>query len=93
MTAVRSRISRRVITEQHIALTSQFRRRQQRKGKGAEIEEDERVGVVDTKLNAAEVVRKCTALIQRRGGIESQIPVVIEGELHECFAHIPEHLE
>ncbi|CEQ38741.1 SPOSA6832_00198, partial [Sporobolomyces salmonicolor] len=54
---LRSRISRRVITEQHIALTSQFRERQRRKGKEkATAEEETRVGSVDTKLNAADVV-------------------------------------
>lgn len=91
---LRSRISRRVITEQHIALTSQFRERQRNKGKGKGRAEDElRVGVVDTKLNAAEVVNKCVELIKGRGGAEGTVPVDLEGDLDASFAYIPEHLE
>ncbi|GAA5861180.1 hypothetical protein JCM8547_008510 [Rhodosporidiobolus lusitaniae] len=93
---LRSRISRRVITEQHIALTSQFRERQRRgKGKGKErAQEDEnRVGVVDTKLNAADVVRKCAALLKALGGPEGNVPVEIEGATETTFAYLSEHLE
>ncbi|GAA5896612.1 hypothetical protein JCM5296_004189 [Sporobolomyces johnsonii] len=91
---LRSRISRRVITEQHIALTSQFRERQRRKGKEkATAEEETRVGSVDTKLNAAEVVRRCAELLKERGGPEGQVPIVIEGATDVSFAYISEHLE
>lgn len=90
---LRSRISRRVITEQHIALTSQFRERQ-RKGKGKRRAVDEqRVGIVDTHINAADVVRKCEELIARRGGVEATVPIKLEGALDETFAYISEHLE
>lgn len=78
------------LSEQHIALTSQFRERQ-RKGTANEVER--RVGVVDTRLNAAEVARKCAELIAGRGGPEGMVPVVLEGELEATFAFIPEHLE
>ncbi|KAG0662963.1 hypothetical protein C6P46_003051 [Rhodotorula mucilaginosa] len=88
---LRSRISRRVITEQHLALTAQFRERQ-RKGK-ARAEDETRVGIVDTKLNAADVVRKCAELIKALGGPESQVPIVIEGATERTFAYISEHLE
>ncbi|ORY39259.1 branched-chain alpha-ketoacid dehydrogenase [Leucosporidium creatinivorum] len=91
---LRSRISRRVITEQHIALTSQFRERQRSldKGKGREVDE-QRVGIVDTRLKAAEVVRRCEELIRRRGGAEATVPIRLEGMLEDEFAYIDEHLE
>lgn len=91
---LRSRISRRVITEQHIALTSQFRERQRSldKGKSREVD-DQRVGIVDTRLKAAEVVRRCEELIRRRGGAEATVPIRLEGMLADEFAYIDEHLE
>ncbi|GAA5969093.1 hypothetical protein JCM11641_007465 [Rhodosporidiobolus odoratus] len=94
---LRSRISRRVITEQHIALTSQFRERQQRQGatgKGkASAGEEYRVGVVDTKLNAADVVRRYADLIKALGGPEGSVPIEITGATDQTFAYISEHLE
>jgi pyruvate dehydrogenase kinase 2/3/4 len=102
---LRSRISRRVITEQHIALTRQFRERQSRKrekadkGKG-KIEQDDdedavdrKVGIVDTKMNAASLVRRCKNILERMGGPEGTVPVCSEGELDTSFAYISEHLE
>lgn len=89
---LRSRISRRVVTEQHIALTHQYRERQ-RKGKGVEADDERMVGVVDTRLNAAEVARHCAALLHTRGGGVGEVPVLLDGDLDSCFAYIPEHLE
>lgn len=92
---LRSRISRRVITEQHIALTTQFRERQrnQSAGRRREAADEQRVGIVDTRLNAAEVVKRCEELITRRGGPEASVPIKLEGSLEEHFAYIGEHLE
>ncbi|GAA5922326.1 protein kinase PKP2 [Sporobolomyces koalae] len=92
---LRSRISRRVITEQHIALTQQFRERQQRTHGAPSLlpEEETRVGLVDTKLNAAHVVRKCEQLLRRSKGPEGTVPIVIEGDKDTSFAYIEEHLE
>ncbi|GAA5995642.1 hypothetical protein JCM5350_001635 [Sporobolomyces pararoseus] len=92
---LRSRISRRVITEQHIALTQQFRERQQRsaKGKEKETEEETRVGLVDTKLNAVDVVKKCGRLLKLRKGSEGTVPILIEGDKDVSFAYIAEHIE
>ncbi|BGP36482.1 putative protein kinase YGL059W [Rhodotorula kratochvilovae] len=91
---LRSRISRRVIAEQHIALTQQFRERQ-RKGKGrADADEAERhVGIVDTRLNAADVVRRCGELMKELGGPAGEVPIVLEGHTDQTFAYISEHLE
>ena len=92
---LRSRISRRVITEQHIALTQQFREQQERSAKGKERgpEEETRVGLVDTKLNAADVVRKCGRLLKLRKGPEGDVPIHIEGDKDVSFAYIAEHIE
>lgn len=90
---LRSRISRRVITEQHIALTQQFRERQRKGNDRAVNEEETRVGIVDTKLNAADVVKKCGELMQALGGPESEVPIVVEGATDQTFAYISEHLE
>lgn len=89
---LRSRISRRIITEQHISLTSQFRERE-RKGKGAIQEEERYVGVVDTKINAAEVLARCMDSMKQRGGPGGLVPVIVEGEVETSFAYLPEHLE
>ncbi|GJN92228.1 hypothetical protein Rhopal_005258-T1 [Rhodotorula paludigena] len=94
---LRSRISRRVITEQHIALTQQFRERQD-KGKGKQRaaddgEEERYVGIVDTRLNAADMVRRCAELIRALGGPAGEVPIVLEGDVDHTFAYISEHLE
>ncbi|KAL8283232.1 hypothetical protein RQP46_006010 [Phenoliferia psychrophenolica] len=95
---LRSRISRRVITEQHIALTAQFRERQRRardlKGKGKAVEEprSKKVGVIDV-VKPADVVRQCFELIKARGGPEATVPLVLEGDVRASFEYIPEHLE
>lgn len=90
---LRSRISRRVVTSQHIALTEQFRARQRAakdKGKRAAVAstssaaQEERVGVVETKLTARRVVERCRELLRRRGGPE--VGVVMEGESDVEFA-------
>jgi len=82
---LRSRISRRVVTSQHIALTTQFRARQGR-GKPAVPYDgmDNMVGVVETKLTAEKVVRRCVEILRRRGGVD--VPVVMEGAKDVEFA-------
>lgn len=82
---LRSRISRRVVTSQHIALTTQFRARQG-KGKLAVRSEgmDNMVGVVETKLTADKVVRRCVEMLRRRGAVD--VPVVMEGAKDVEFA-------
>ena len=87
---LRSRISRRVITEQHIALTAQFRDRQRRardsKGKGKAVEEpvSKKVGVIDV-VRPADVVRQCFELIKARGGPEATVPFTLEGDVRASF--------
>ncbi|SCV68436.1 BQ2448_557 [Microbotryum intermedium] len=92
MRMLRSRLSRRVITEQHIALTHQLRDRQ-RTGKHA-IDLDRYVGVVDTRIRLIDVVKRCTELIKGRGGPEALVEIKVEGKgVENEFAYIPEHLE
>ncbi len=83
---LRSRISRRVVTSQHIALTTQFRARQHGKGKLPVPNDgmDSMVGVVETKLTAEKVVRRCVEILRRRGGVD--VPVVMEGAKDVEFA-------
>ncbi|SCZ90366.1 BZ3500_MvSof-1268-A1-R1_Chr1-3g01944 [Microbotryum saponariae] len=89
---LRSRLSRRVITEQHIGLTHQLRDRQ-RTGKHA-IDLDRYVGVVDTRIRLIDVVKRCTELIKGRGGPEALVEIKVEGKgVEDEFAYIPEHLE
>ncbi|GAA5838571.1 hypothetical protein JCM9279_003282 [Rhodotorula babjevae] len=103
---LRSRISRRVITEQHIALTQQFRDRQRTasanaKGKGrasssaavSDADAARHVGIVDTRLNASDVVQLCQGVMKELGGPAAQVPIVIEGHTDQTFAYISEHLE
>ncbi|GAA5907748.1 hypothetical protein JCM8208_005506 [Rhodotorula glutinis] len=98
---LRSRISRRVITEQHIALTQQFRDRQRNakdKGKGRAVSDDDadaarHVGIVDTRLNASDVVQLCRGVMKELGGPAAKVPIVVEGHTDQTFAYISEHLE
>jgi len=94
---LRSRISRRVITEQHIALTQQFRDRQRdAKGKGRALSDADaarHVGIVDTRLNARDVVLLCRGVMKELGGPAAQVPIVVEGHTDQTFAYISEHLE
>ncbi|KAM0793410.1 hypothetical protein ACM66B_000861 [Microbotryomycetes sp. NB124-2] len=92
---LRSRISRRVITEQHVALTQQFREHRDAQGRGRyhNWADHRHVGIVDTSLNVAEVVEYVREFIASRGGPEAQVPITIEGELDTRFAYIGEHLE
>ncbi|KAK4055257.1 putative protein kinase [Microbotryomycetes sp. JL201] len=94
---LRSRISRRVITEQHVALTQQFREHRDAlalgRGRYHNWADHRHVGIVDTSLNVAEVVEYVREFIAGRGGPEAKVPVNIEGELDTRFAYIGEHLE
>lgn len=86
MRMLRSRISRRVVIEQQIALTEQFEARQAHRAV-----DDHKVGVVDTRLDPNETVRKCTELLSRSEKL-GHVPVVVEGGA-KPFAYVSEHLE
>ncbi|KAH8927270.1 alpha-ketoacid dehydrogenase kinase [Atractiella rhizophila] len=87
---LRSRISRRVMTSQHIALSRQFE----------EGKEDGYVGIVNTKLKPDNAVRKCAKMLrlQEAGGEKvddkrGSIIIDIVGDGEREFPYVEEHLE
>lgn len=99
-TLLRSRISRRVIAEQHLALTETYHSPWHfpNAKKPLTAPEDEFVGEIFLKCNAKEVVQKCAAtardLVREAYGPDVAIPeVVLQGHLDTTFAYIPSHLE
>ncbi|USW51499.1 Putative PDK/BCKDK protein kinase [Septoria linicola] len=99
-TLLRSRISRRVIAEQHLALTETFHSPWHfpNAKKPLTAPEEDFVGEIFLKCNAKEVVEKCAAtardLVRDAYGPQVAIPeVVIQGHLDTTFPYIPSHLE
>ncbi|KAF2663245.1 alpha-ketoacid dehydrogenase kinase [Microthyrium microscopicum] len=99
-TLLRSRISRRVIAEQHIALSDTFHELWQYPG--AEIHDDpnnaDHVGEIFLRCNAREVIEGCAKvtrdLMQKMYGLDCQIPEIhIQGHLDATFPYILSHLE
>ncbi|KAK0651818.1 branched-chain alpha-ketoacid dehydrogenase [Cercophora newfieldiana] len=95
-TILRSRISRRVIAEQHLALTDTFHAPWF--SPGAKLSESEFIGEVFLKCMAKEVVERCgetTRDIARRAyGPDVPIPEIkIDGHLDASFPYILSHLE
>ncbi|KXX73449.1 [Pyruvate dehydrogenase (acetyl-transferring)] kinase 2, mitochondrial [Madurella mycetomatis] len=94
-TILRSRISRRVIAEQHLALTDTFHARF---SPGAKRPEVEFIGEVFLKCVAKDVVERCGATIreiaQRAYGPDVILPEIrIDGHLDANFPYILSHLE
>lgn len=101
---LRSRISRRVLAEQHIALSEalddpfHFFNEPSTPGEGDDAVGDH-VGIIYTRLSVASVVNKGVKLLTQmfanvQGVGEERIPrVVVDGDLKARFAYIPEHLE
>ncbi|KAF6767128.1 Histidine kinase-like ATPase, ATP-binding domain protein [Kalmanozyma brasiliensis GHG001] len=104
---LRSRISRRVLAEQHIALSEalddpfHFFNEPGRPGHEDESEDavGDHVGIIYTRLSVASVVNKGVKLLTQmfadvQGVTADRIPrVVVDGDLKARFAYIPEHLE
>ncbi|WPG98329.1 Putative pyruvate dehydrogenase kinase [Acrodontium crateriforme] len=99
-TLLRSRISRRVIAEQHLALTETFHAPwhfpDAPKPPGAP--EDDFVGEIFLKCNAKEIIDKCAntarQLAAKGYGPNVAIPkVIVQGHLNSTFPYIPSHLE
>lgn len=99
-TLLRSRISRRVIAEQHLALTETFHApwhfpNSKKTGASAE---DDFVGHIFLQCNAKEIIERCadtaTRLITQAYGTEVSIPKVkIQGHLETTFPYILSHVE
>jgi len=98
-TLLRSRISRRVIAEQHLALTDTFHSPWHFDGKKSSVApEDEFVGEIFLRCNAKEIIEKCaqtaSELTAKAYGPHVRIPqIVLQGHLDTTFPYIPSHLE
>ncbi|KAK7427906.1 putative protein kinase [Neonectria magnoliae] len=95
-TILRSRISRRVIAEQHLSLTETFN--SPHFSPGAKLSEADFIGEVFIKCNAKDVVDRCskaiTALARSTNGPNVQIPEIkVDGHLEASFPYILSHLE
>ncbi|KAG9243741.1 branched-chain alpha-ketoacid dehydrogenase [Calycina marina] len=96
-TILRSRISRRVIAEQHLALTETFSSPWHFPDASSSLE-TEFVGEVFLKCNAREVVQRCfsevIALASTTSPPNTQFPELkLEGHLDATFPYILSHLE
>lgn len=92
---LRSRISRRVIAEQHLALTETFNAPWF--SPGAKVSE-EFIGEVFLKCIAQDVIQRCGAAVRElaraANGPDVQIPEIrVEGHLEATFPYILSHLE
>lgn len=98
-TLLRSRISRRVIAEQHLALTETFYApRFTPNAKAAADAQTDLIGKVFLRRNAREIVDKCVAALNivtsQAYGDKIKIPSVkVEGHLDAVLTYIPSHLE
>ncbi|KAK5656113.1 hypothetical protein OQA88_4873 [Cercophora sp. LCS_1] len=95
-TILRSRISRRVIAEQHLALTDTFHAPWF--SPGAKLSESEFIGEVFLKCVAKDVVQRCGEttrdILRRAYGPDVPIPEIkIDGHLDASFPYILSHLE
>ncbi|KAL2135406.1 hypothetical protein VTI74DRAFT_8639 [Chaetomium olivicolor] len=95
-TILRSRISRRVIAEQHLALTDTFHAPWF--SPGAKLAESEFIGEVFLKCVAKDVVERCGKtvrdILQQAYGPDIALPEIhIEGHLDANFPYILSHLE
>ncbi|KAI1639747.1 pyruvate dehydrogenase kinase [Biscogniauxia mediterranea] len=95
-TILRSRISRRVIAEQHLALTETFH--SDWFSPGAKLAESEFIGEVFLKCVAKDVVERCGEAVRHlarsANGPDAPIPEIrINGHLEATFPYILSHLE
>ncbi|KAI0834154.1 alpha-ketoacid dehydrogenase kinase [Hypoxylon sp. FL0890] len=95
-TILRSRISRRVIAEQHLALTETFHSHWF--SPGAKLSESEFIGEVFIKCVAKDVIEHCAKAIQdlarSANAPDTKIPEIkINGHLEASFPYILSHLE
>lgn len=97
---LRSRISRRVIAEQHCALTKAYRSPDHLPPAAKLHPEhgDDFVGEIFLRCNAKEIVQQCADTIgnlaKQAYGSDVLLPeVIIEGADDICFPYIPSHLE
>ncbi|KAG6036057.1 hypothetical protein E4U41_005790 [Claviceps citrina] len=95
-TILRSRISRRVIAEQHLSLTETFN--SPYFSPGAKLSESDFIGQVFIRCSAKDVIERCakavTAVARSTHGIEVPIPEInVVGHLDASFPYILNHIE
>ena len=88
---LRSRISRRVLAEQHIRLSMDS-------ASGIlEVKENQGwIGIVNTKCHAERTVIRCAQMagqsIKGAYGVEPPV-ILVDGHVNACFTYIPDHIE
>ena len=98
-TLLRSRISRRVIAEQHLALTETFHSPWHFDGKKSHMPpEEDFVGEIFLKCNAKEIIEDCAKVASESTakvyGPDVVLPkIILQGHLETTFPYIPSHLE
>ncbi|KAF3064235.1 kinase 2, mitochondrial [Daldinia childiae] len=95
-TILRSRISRRVIAEQHLALTETFNSHWF--SPGAKLSESDFIGEVFIKCVAKDVIEHCAKAVQdlarSANGPDTRIPEIkVNGHMDSSFPYILSHLE
>ncbi|KAH0432823.1 hypothetical protein CcaCcLH18_06214 [Colletotrichum camelliae] len=95
-TILRSRISRRVIAEQHLALTETYH--SPWFSPGAKLNESEFIGEIFIKCIARDVIERCSnaveALARSTYGRDVEVPEIkVVGHLEASFPYILSHLE
>ncbi|KAG9298908.1 hypothetical protein G9A89_015930 [Geosiphon pyriformis] len=89
---LRSRLSRRVLAEQQIALTENWHD----SGYREDIINDGYIGVVSTQCHAKDIIKKVVSITQKLYQKTYGIPapeVLIDGHVDTTFAYIPDHIE
>ncbi|KAJ2633888.1 Kynureninase (L-kynurenine hydrolase) [Coemansia sp. RSA 1290] len=86
---IRSRIGLRVIGEQHVALSFQFREEQK------PIQEDVWVGTIHTRLMPARMIEQCSHMVQSMCEMHygTAPSYYIDGDVDESISYIPSHFE
>ncbi|KAF6837043.1 serine threonine-protein kinase [Colletotrichum musicola] len=95
-TILRSRISRRVIAEQHLALTETYH--SPWFSPGAKLSESEFIGEIFIKCVAKDVIERCTRAVETLArstyGQDVEVPEIrVVGHLEASFPYILSHLE
>ena len=87
---IKSRIGRRVLAEQHLALSESWEAHQSDHDLGRWI------GILDTACTASKTVKKCaakaTSFVRESTGLEPP-EVIINGRVQAEFLYIPDHIE
>ncbi|KAK6424839.1 hypothetical protein LTR95_016333 [Oleoguttula sp. CCFEE 5521] len=92
---LRARIGTRLIAEQHIALHFSSKAHAEFSDHHETSEQSSYIGVIDTALKPAEIIRRCEATVgeicELKYGVRPT--VVLSGDPETTIAHIPMHLE